>query len=245
MHELISIFGAIINISSVAVSVYFILKLRKNGGNKFINTIASSILVCNILLITNISLYYFVGRQITLVFIVQLLTIPLGLIYGPLVYLYSKAIAKGQLRRRRKDIYHLVPAIVFILYFINNFGIVKRNIFRVKDGEILRFKGVLITYLIVFIIHGLIYLVMSFPHLLKFRKSISEVTDQTRENIYFYLKTVNIGFVMLLILNIYFFLIDFSHTGMLIFTNLISVFILSFLYTAKERPHIFWKSKPY
>lgn len=245
MGDVFSILGAIVNISAVAVSVYFILKLRKNGGNKFINSIAVSILICSILLVTNISLYYFFGRKITLVFMVQLLTIPLGLIFGPLFYLYAKAIAKGQLRRRRKDIFHFVPAVVFIIYFINNFGIAKRNIFRVKDGDVLRFKGILVTYLIVFTIHGLIYLAMSVPHLVRFRKKMLEDPDQTMENIYFYLKTSIISFALLLVLNIYFFLIDFSHAGTLVLTNCISVFVLSLIYTAKERPHIFWKSKPY
>jgi len=245
MHEVISILGFIINLSAVIVSVFFIVKLRKNGGNKFINNIAISLLICNILLITNISLYYFIGRKVTLIFMVQLLTIPLGLFYGPFVYLYCKALAKGQLRRRRKDIFHLIPAVIFVIYFINNYGIAKRNIFRIKDVDTLRFKNVLLTYLIAFIVHGLIYIGMAFPHLWKFGKSLKEETDPTSENIYFYLKTVLISFALLLILNVYFFIINFSPIGMLILTSFISVVILSFLYTAKNRPHIFWKSKPY
>lgn len=245
MIEFTSILGFIINLSAVIVSVFFIVKLRKNGGNKFINNIAISLLICNILLITNLSLFYFIGRKVTLIFMVQLLTIPLGLFYGPFVYLYCKALAKGQLRRRRKDIFHLIPAVIFIIYFINNYGIGKRNIFRLKDATTLRFKDVLLTYLIAFIVHGLIYIAMAFPHLLKFRKALQEEADPTSEDIYFYLKTALISFLLLLILNIYFFIINFSHIGMLILSNFVAVVVLSFLYTAKNRPHIFWTSKPY
>lgn len=238
MFKLLILFMTLTNIFAVSLALFFVFKLLKNDGIKYINTITIFLLISNIILITGFNLFYFEEKRVLPFF--QFLIIPLGFSYGPLVFLYSKAVAKGQKRFRERDYFHFLPYFIVVAVLIVKFSSLGYNFDEARIQAETKYKDQVSSYMIFVFLSWVFYLLLSLSHYFKFLKSLQYDRNKHNDSIRLYIGIILGGFFLVGLANAYCFIYHFSAKMVMLIAFITSSCILAFGLIARINPHRFW-----
>lgn len=241
-HRMISILTGIfsvVNIIAIGIAVFFIFKLFiMKDGNPFINQLAVALLISNILLISGYTAFYFYEYKLLPFF--QLIAVPVALSSGPLVYLYCKAIAKGQKRIRDRNLIHFLPAFLMTCIIIFNIGSEGKGLLEQHKYDTYKFKDNVAVFMYVAFYHWLFYFSLSVGQIFVFKKYLKTDRHEHNRLILKYMYIVVTAFLIISLVSVYCFAFHFSAKMVLLIATVVAAGIIGFLYFAKKYPHVFW-----
>ncbi len=172
MNELLTI----LNYISIYQGIFLGLILLNRKENKFSNNILSVILFSSALCLLATDL---VEKELLFpVYLLTFIIFPLLLLYGPLIYFYTKSMTGGISRLSKKDIYHFIPLLSFVIYLLINtyFLYNKNSIFDdfISSSDFSYLKKIMLIYSTLIILLITIYIIVSWRILNLCSKEIRE-----------------------------------------------------------------------
>ncbi len=206
-------------------------------GNSAANFLLGSLLLGTSIVIININLYY-TGYIFSFPHMARIHS-PINVLIGPLFFFYVKFLTTRGFRFRKYHGFHIIPFVINIIYLVPFY-------LQSGDEKIAYLMAVFDAYpLEWYIINGLkrlynlIYLLLTLRLLIKYsRKMKSDFFSIERVNLN-WLRNLMIMFLIVLLISIFIYLVDFRFETIYIVPSVLSIIIYIVGYMGLRRPEIF------
>jgi AraC-like DNA-binding protein len=240
--DIISIF------TSIQLTLFAVFLFTYPKGVQIRNKILSLFLISNALFIADFILSRFMVHLYFDYAYLFYIGMPFGLLFGPMLYFYTKSLSYSNFIFNKSDFIHFIPFIVLIAYFIISFHIhsidVKRELLISRKFPVL-IHNLIISY--TFHLQVLFYMVLSLLVLKEYRIKI--------KNIYSEINLINLSWLLIILISfIFMWLIDLSNFILAVFkirsiwlNNLLNLISLSInfifanviIFKGLRRPEVF------